>query len=60
MKTVEIELKPIPPGAICCPKCGSPDTAKYKWPADFQSQIMALEHPDTRICVDCGEIWWTR
>lgn len=57
MKLVEVPVRVVPPGAICCEKCGSPDTAKYKWPPDFQSQIMALEHPTTRICLDCQHVW---
>lgn len=54
---VEVEIKVLPPGAIPCPKCGSGDTAKYKWPSDLQSQIMAHEYPNTRVCLDCKEVW---
>ena len=48
----------LPPGAIVCPECGSPDTPRYKWPADPQSQIFKANHPDTRVCVDCHHVWW--
>ena len=48
----------LPPDAICCPECGSPDTAKYKWPDDPQSRIFRERHPDTRVCVDCRYVWW--
>jgi len=52
-------IKPSPPpDAIVCPHCGSPDTAKYKWPDDPQSKMFSLAHPDTRICIDCRYVWW--
>jgi hypothetical protein len=53
------EANELPPDAICCPECGSPDTAKYKWPDDPQSRIFRERHPDTRVCVDCRYVWWT-
>jgi RNA polymerase subunit RPABC4/transcription elongation factor Spt4 len=49
----------LPPNAIVCPHCGSPDTAKYKWPDDPQSKIFQAEHPDTKVCVDCRYVWWS-
>jgi len=48
----------LPPNAVACPHCGSPDTAKYKWPDDPQSEIFSHDHPDTRVCVDCRYVWW--
>jgi RNA polymerase subunit RPABC4/transcription elongation factor Spt4 len=48
----------LPPNAIVCPECGSPDTARYKWPDDPQSKIFSMNHPDTRVCVDCRYVWW--
>jgi hypothetical protein len=48
----------LPPGAVVCPECGSPDTPHYKWPRDPQSDIFRVNHPDTRFCVDCHHIWW--
>jgi hypothetical protein len=43
---------------VPCPECGSPDTAKYKWPTDPQSELLKLNHPETRVCIDCRFIWW--
>ena len=48
----------LPPDAVLCPECGSPDTPRYKWPDDPQSQIFKSNHPDTRLCIDCHHIWW--
>ncbi|HEY5922637.1 MAG TPA: hypothetical protein VIV11_13240 [Kofleriaceae bacterium] len=48
----------LPPHAVCCPLCGSPDTAKYKWPDDPQAIIFQDNHPETRVCVDCRHVWW--
>jgi hypothetical protein len=56
-RTIEIELKPIPPGAVPCPKCGSGDTPLYKFPGDAVSQFHA-ERIRARKCMDCEWIWW--
>lgn len=41
-----------------CPKCGSKDTAKYKWPSDPPSQHMARTRPNAQICLSCSHIWF--
>ncbi len=57
-ETITQPLRPLPPDAILCPQCGSPDTARYKWPGDPQSQVFQRNHPNTRVCVDCRYVWW--
>jgi len=52
--------RPLPPAdAVLCPRCGSPDTAPYKWPSDPQSRVFEKNHPDARVCVDCRHVWWS-
>ena len=55
----QVEARRLPADAVCCPQCSSPDTAKYTWPNDPHSQLYAMRHPNTRICVDCHHVWWT-
>jgi hypothetical protein len=49
----------LPGSDATCPECGSPDTARYKWPDDPQSRIFQMNHPDTRLCLECRCVWWT-
>lgn len=53
-----IAARPLPPpDAVHCPKCGSVDTPKYKFPDDEVSRYHA-ERIDARKCMDCGDVFW--
>lgn len=57
---IELDVRTIPPGAIPCPRCGSGDTAPYKWPDDLVTRHFLANTPEAlrkRVCVDCRHLF---